>query len=289
MSHHAASQPKEIKDFTALGVASLADVLLAVEQADLLTPRRRDDLASATRAIVRVIGLPAADIPASPAFLQPRLADVAVVAHGFSKGHWANTRSRFAAALKVAGVPLVPGKRRTPLSPAWAAFQARLPDKWLRSGTSRFAGYCSALGIAPSKVNDEVLARFAWDFERSSMVRSHRSVINLTRRRWNEAVKAKISGGPKHLFSQPARRDRYGLAWCEFAPSFVQDLESWLERLRGDDFLGTLPFKPLRPISIENRRRRSASLLPVGSGAVTIRRPFVPWPTSSGLRLPGRR
>ena len=67
-------------------------------------------------------------------------------------------------------------------------------------------------------------------------------------------------GGPKRLFSQPARRDRYRLLWPEFAPSFVQDLESWLERLRGEDLLATLPFKPLRPISIGNRRAQVREL-----------------------------
>src|SRR3954468_2651270 len=176
MTYLSPSRLQEIKDFTAFGVPSLADVIRAVQEADTLTPRQRENLISAVRTVVRVIRLPAADIPAAPAFLQPRLADIAVVAHGFGKAHWSNTRSRFAAALKIAGVPLVPGKRRTPLSPAWAEFQARLPNKWLRSGTSRFAGYCSTVGIVPAEVNDEVLAQFAQDLEQASLVRSPRSV-----------------------------------------------------------------------------------------------------------------
>src|SRR4051812_36741018 len=254
MTYHSTSRPKEINDFTVFGVPSLADVIRAVQEADTLAPRQRENLVSAVRTVVRVIGLPAADIPAAPAFLQPRLAGIAVVSHGFGKAHWSNTRSRFAAALKIAGVPLVPGRRRTPLSPAWAEFQARLPGKWLRSGTSRLAGYCSALGIPPGEVTDEVMTRFARELEEASLVRSPRTVINVTRRRWNEVVTAAIAGGPRNLLSQPTRGDRYSLAWSEFAPSFVQDLEGWLERLGGDDLLADLPFRPLRTISIEGRR-----------------------------------
>src|SRR4051794_8146038 len=104
------------------------------------------------------------------------------------------------------------------------------------------------------------MARFAQELEQASLVRSPRSVINRTRHSWNEAVTAAIPGGPENLLGQPARGDRYSLAWSEFAPSFVQDLESWLERLRGDDLLADLPFKPLRDISIEGRRAQVRQL-----------------------------
>src|SRR5829696_7819279 len=119
MSYLDTSQPREITSFTAFGVPSLADVILVVQEADALAPRECESLASAVRTTARVVGLPAADTPASPAFLQRRLADVSPAAHGFSKGHWSNTCSRLMAALKIAGVLTVPGRRLAPLSPAW--------------------------------------------------------------------------------------------------------------------------------------------------------------------------
>jgi integrase len=85
-------------------------------------------------------------------------------------------------------------------------------------------------------------------------------VSNRTRHSWNEAVAAAIPDGPANLLTQPVWGDRYSLAWSEFAPSFVQDLENWLERLRGEDLLAGLPFKPLRAISIENRRAQVRQL-----------------------------
>jgi hypothetical protein len=64
------------------------------------------------------------------------------------------------AALKQAGIKTVPGRDTAPLSPAWKDLYRHLNRTSWRIGLSRFAHYCSARGIDPLVVDDQVLAGY---------------------------------------------------------------------------------------------------------------------------------
>ena len=129
---------------------SLADVLVAIAAADL-PARRKQDLASAVRSAARALGRPPEQVPADPRLLASRLAELAPLALGFSKGRWNNLRSLLRAALELV-TAMAPGRHLTPLSPAWQALWDRLDSRSLRTRLSRLLHYCSAEGLAPDDV-----------------------------------------------------------------------------------------------------------------------------------------
>ena len=74
------------------GGTTLGDVIVAIEHADL-PDRRRQELNSAVRTAARALGRRAEELPAEPRLLANRLAEVAPIAIGLSRGRWANVRS----------------------------------------------------------------------------------------------------------------------------------------------------------------------------------------------------
>jgi hypothetical protein len=77
---------------------TLADVIMAIGQADL-PDRRRQELTSAVRTVARALGRRVEEIPADPRLLANRLSEVAEVAIGLSPGRWANVKSLLRAAM----------------------------------------------------------------------------------------------------------------------------------------------------------------------------------------------
>src|SRR5262249_54432746 len=79
---------------------SLADVLLAVQSADL-PKRQRQEMASALHTIGRALDRPLASIPAAPRLLSMRLKEIAPRAIPVSNRRWNNVRSLGAKALSL--------------------------------------------------------------------------------------------------------------------------------------------------------------------------------------------
>lgn len=259
MSTSVTSRSFGINAFLAPGMPTLADVVRAVERAPALTAKQRADYASAVRKVADVLGLTPADVPAHPAFLRQRLAGIAPVAHGISKEHWANVRSRSLKALKIAGVTTLPGRCLAPLTPAWQELWDKLPSKRLRYGLSRLMRYASANGVDPPMVDDDFFARFRRALEEDSLLRHAKKSGRQALTFWNRAVE-QVPDLPQRRLTVPARTDRYGLPWSAFPASLERDVEAWLARLAGSDPLEELPFRLLRPVTVELRRRQVREL-----------------------------
>lgn len=100
--------------------ATLADVLAAVQTAPM-AERRRQDMASAVRAVARVLGRSLAAIPADLRGLNARLKHASPKAIGLTASRWNNARSLLRSALVLIG-PMMEGRTVTPVSEAWARF-----------------------------------------------------------------------------------------------------------------------------------------------------------------------
>jgi integrase len=217
------------------------------------------------RVVARVLGLPPASITAHPGVLGPRLARVVPTAHGLHPSRWANVRSLLGKALQLAGCDLLPARTVAPLDPAWRELANRLEVKALQIGLSRLMRFCSGQGIPPEAVDDAVLARFREALERSSLVRRPGQAHDNATRSWNRAAAA-VPGWPARRVSVPPRvRKTYVLPLATFPTSFGADLEAWLARLAGQDLLAELPFRPVRPSTLERRRFQ---ILQLASGLV---------------------
>src|SRR5689334_13528818 len=106
---------------------TLANVLAAIAAAEL-PKAQRQNLASAVRTVARLLDRPPELVPADPQRLAQRLQEISPVAAGLSKGRWANVRSLLHRALALTR-PMLPGRHRTTLSPAWQALYDSLPQR----------------------------------------------------------------------------------------------------------------------------------------------------------------
>ena len=248
------------------GAPSLASVLAALTTAVL--PRRQvADLRSAVRSLCRVLGKPPSEVPADPGVLGRTLRRALPAAAGIAPARWANIKSLVLKALAVTGCKVLPGRSLHPLTPAWAALDALLPDKYFRAALSRLMHYCSAQGIEPNEIDQAVFDHFGAAIMSDSFISNQRVAHQTAARLWNRAV-ATLPGWPQVTVVQPRYAKPYALRLEAFPASFQADAESWLGRLACD---GTLfdqgPLQPLRPRSLEQRRfylRQAASALVQG-------------------------
>src|SRR3954447_11580125 len=131
------------KAFRDPAAPTLATVLEALATADLPKPRLAD-LRSAVHGLCRVLGQPPGEVPADPGVLGRALNRALPAAAGVGPRRWANIKSLVLKALSLSGCKVLPGRSLHPLTPAWAALEAILPDKYFRASLSRLMHYASA-------------------------------------------------------------------------------------------------------------------------------------------------
>jgi len=247
------------------GSASLADVLLLLEQDAGLDPPLRGAYLGAVRTMCSLLGRPADALPSAMPEIDRLLRAVPVPVHGRSKKTIANVRSRLKAALlRVAGGPKLP-PHRTPLRPEWATLYGTLPDLRLRNGLSRLIRIASYRGVPPGKVDDAFLLDV---LKALSTVNWGRDTMPLWRKTvalWNEATTA-VPGWPRTRLTPPPESKRpHHLALTEFPATFTRDLEAYLAWAGGADRLADdAPATPLKPSTLRQRRehlRLAASTL----------------------------
>ena len=248
------------------GAPSLATLLEALATADL--PRRQvADLRSAVRSLCRVLGKPPSEVPADPGVLGRTLRRALPAAAGIAPARWANIKSLVLKALAVTGCKVLPGRSLHPLTPAWAALDALLPDKYFRAALSRLMHYCSAQGIEPNEVDQVAFDHFGTAIMSDSFIGNQRVAHQNAARLWNRAV-ATLPGWSQVPIVQPRYAKPYARRLEAFPASFQADAGSWLGRLACDGALfDSGPLRPLRPRSLEQRRfylRQAASALVEG-------------------------
>jgi integrase len=221
---------------------------------ETLGSRRRQDVNSAIRTVAKALGRSLDDLPADPADLRARLRDFAPAAAGLSLRRWRNALSLLRYALKHSGLTRVPARSRAPLTCEWEDLFRHLNDRRSLSGLSRFGRYCSVRAIAPCAVDDSVLDVFLSDLRDGALVRTPGAIHRTTCVLWNKAA-ASIACWPDRRLVVRDRRQTFALPWCTYPASLKIDVDRYLERLAGKDPLAPGDFRPLRPISVENRAK----------------------------------
>ena len=232
-------------------VRTLADVLAAVQTADL-PKQRRQEIASALRTAARAIGKPLERVPAAPRRLQALLSEVSPIALGLSPGRWANVRSGTRAGLALVQ-PMMPGRHITPLSPGWKALWQQLPRK-IRRPLSRFARFCSVRSNEPEGVTDAVIAAFN-AYLNDSLLKSPDKIFAAMACAWR-AAQTTVDGWPQIAITIPNRRRDWTLPWSHFPASLQRDCASWCDRLAGCDPLAEGPVRIVRPGTVAHRERQ---------------------------------
>jgi len=220
-----------------------------------LSAWKRRDMPSAINTLAKVLGRRPEEIPAHPAYIRERLKGFAPRMAGLEEDRWRNVLSLVRGTLDHLGLTRFRTRYKDSLAPEWAKLFPLLADSKIRYCLGHFARYCGALGITPDQVDDQVLATFVEDM-RSDVLDSepnnaHRRISVL----WNQAV-VTIPSWPRQLLSIPDFRKWYVLPWSEFPASLKAELDVYLDRLAGKNPQDDDDFRPLKPGSIDTRRRQ---------------------------------
>ena len=240
--------------------ATFQDVLVSLDVLPALNQRQRQDLASALRSFCRMLGRSPAEIAADPESVR-KLTAIALPSD-VSNARWKNIRSLVSKALQVTGSVVAPRRAKNHVSPAWRDLLDAVPCRYERTRLSRLASYCSAAGIAPAQVNDQVVETFS-TFVARTLVPRPKQVCREAVLAWNR-VEASSTVGLSVRLRVPSHRRNLAQPLEAFSPSFVADAQAFVQRLQDGDPFGEDVRAASSPITVRNRAlqlRQMASAL----------------------------
>ena len=169
--------------------ANLAEVIERIAAMDGLPRQRRLDLMSAVRQVARLLGGLPVDVPANPEALRRALSLLTPAAADM-------TPSRLAKRSGAADGRARPDRRegRAPKThasawtPSWLALLKRVGDRYERARLSRFFSYASANGIEPDQVDDQIVADFAENLKRNSLLERQTQIVRDLCLAWNRCA-----------------------------------------------------------------------------------------------------
>ena len=233
---------------------TFADVIDRIEADHKLPLRSRRNWTLALRAMARAIGKEPTAVPAHPEFLRKTLDRAAPASVGLSRAAWNNARSLVGKSLRWAGLTSIPNHYQAAFSPAWSELWVRLPTGTALSfQLSRLLHFCSAQGIEPDHVNNEVLDRFSLALVQESIVRDPFEVYRGAIKSWNNAAD-RIPGWPQQRLDFAKRRRIFSLPWSAFPQTFSADVDEYLRRAAGLDLGDDHFMRAQRPRTLETRR-----------------------------------
>ena len=241
----------------------MLEALAAVD----LPPRQVADLRSAVRSLCRVLGQPPAEVPADPGVLGRALRRALPAAAGIAPRVGPTSRAWCCKALALTGCQVLPGRSLHPLTPAWAALDARLPDQVLPGRALAPDAFLLGAGDRAGRRRPGGVRSLR--SRRSRAIASSATSASRTRPRpgCGTGPSPRSRAGRRRASSSPATPSPTCCALEAFPASFQADVELWLGRLAGDGLLDEGPVRPLRPRSLEQRRfylRQAASALVAG-------------------------
>ncbi len=252
--------------------ATLANVLTAIVAAPDLSLARRQDMASAVRTVARAFGRSPELVPADPALLGRRLAEISPAVIGVSARRWANVRSLLLKALALIQ-PVLPGRSQQTMSPAWLALHQALPCRGDAYRLARLLRWLTAREIAPGIVTISDLEAFGVALREESLSKNPERDWREISWVWNKAART-VDGWPDIPLLIEKKRDPYTLPWSAFPPSLKADVDRYLDRIAGRDLLQDLPFLPVRGETVEFRERQlrtfASALVHRGRPATTL-------------------
>lgn len=174
---------------------TVADLLASVDGNPQLSPRQQREIRSALKAMAGWFRLPPEAIPANLSFLRRKFAAVHSATAGVSERRVQNVRSLALRAFRVAGLAVVDASYLCPLTAAWQRLHDSLPGKYERWGLGRFMRFCSAQGIEPIAVCDDIFHRFLVALVEETLVRHPKRDHQTACRLWNKACR-EVEGWP---------------------------------------------------------------------------------------------
>jgi integrase len=242
-----------LPSFAELRVRLLADQALPLA--------RQRDMASALTALAKALGRLPETILADPKMLRAEMKGLTAAMVGLKAGRWRNVKSLVGSALAHFGIAVVQGRNRIAPSPAWLAILELLdtgPGPHFHMW--RFARYCRPKGIEPPAVDDSVIATYQQDLVERSLASDPARAAREVARFWNKSADT-ISVWPQSRLIVPDNRHNYALPLESYPESLVGDVNAWCAGLVDADPFADRPFSPLRPTSVQSRRKQLRTYL----------------------------
>lgn len=254
------------RNFLPEGAPTLGEVADRIDASTDLTDRRRAELRSAVKCMGEALGGPGWEkIPADPARLRSRIDQLNAKALGLSEPTWANRKSLFRKALRIAGITrdqfnvVLTGR----WSELWSSVLAS-KDTGLTAGLSRFPRFCQRNSIQPEDVTNVTIAAYSEALAASDISGDPHKKAASAAQAWNRA-RTRIPGWPQSHITAEDRTNTYTLGWETF-PALEQDVDAWLTVSGGEDlFADDAPAKPLRD---STRQSTKGTVLRIASAAV---------------------
>jgi integrase len=242
--------------FTSADQPALQAVLDAIESDMALPQQRRRNLCSSIRSLGKLMGQDLRYLPAHPRYYRDLLKRLHPETCGLSLKRIGNIKSDVLFALRHTGCIGRSHTYMAPFTPEWQELWDQADGADRRRHVSRFMHFCSANGISPDAVDDQVSETFRQSLINESFVKdpvkNHQNSI----RTWNQIVDL-VPDWPAIKLTVPRYKETYSIPLDAFPKPFRDEVEALFRRWAGKDILddvGTL--KPMKIKTIESRRYR---------------------------------
>lgn len=233
---------------------TFADIMKLLSSDVELSASRRRDLVSSLRCLMRLLDLDPATQTANLAALRKWITELHPARAGISAKRLANIKADVSFAFRHLGLTKATATRKTPLASEWRALWSVIKIDQLRWKLSRLFHYCSALGVRPEEVTDEVIEQLHRALVEESFVKDPELTVRATIYAWNRA-KDEVPGWPQLVLN---RRSSGRKGWTfpleTFPKSLLREIDGWEAQISGKDLLAdTGPLRPLSPRTIKHR------------------------------------
>ena len=250
---------------TALLEPSLMALIGAIEQAANLPEQRRRHWVCSLRQIAKWLDRPAEVIPARWHSVRISVAKLHHARVGVTAKTLANHRANVRAALRWFGGEHDVPQQGARLSAEWTSFRDCL-DKHLRQRLYSLIRHCSARGINPSSVDDEVFDYY-WRYRTGTTgLASNNTARRFMIRAWNTCAVA-MGGGCLRPLAEPALKVAEP-TWEKFPEGLRRDLDEYFGGLAKPH--RTLSGKRIQPCSPTTIATRRAELVAMARMAVRL-------------------
>lgn len=233
----------------------LSDVIKAVKDDAGVSHNRRRDLVSAVTRVAKLMRDEPQRIALDLPILRKEIKMILPAKEGITDKTWANIRSHFFAAIKIAKLCEVADFRKTPLSLQWSSLLSAHINKRREIGLSRFARFASAHQISPREVDDNALAAFIKALSDRSLAANPRNLHRMTAKLWNELAQANAQLGLRSLTVPSFKRSTKRVDWSSLPLSFREDVAAYLNWCAVEDpFHSNARSRPLKPRTVKYLR-----------------------------------
>jgi integrase len=209
---------------------TFADAIEAIAAATEVPLHTRRQWCSALRGLARCLGRPPENIPARFSAVRNKMLALRYPPFGWTAKTLANTKSNAKAALLWFRREEGLGSDGVPMTPAWETLHRALADPSTRYRLAPLMRFCSAIGVEPAALDDNVLGRFLQHRENTSTRASDAAARRIIAKLWNGCV-GTVEGWPHQTLEVPPLNRRGGLAWQDLPEAWRSDVNGYLKFL----------------------------------------------------------